>query len=62
VSLKQKFRNLLTVCAIALALFLGAPMRPDQIEDLLRQINQPKIAHVLRQEAGHPDGPEEPLQ
>ena len=49
-SIKQKFRNLLLVGTIALGLFIGIPMRPEQIEDLLHQVNQPKIAHVLRKQ------------
>jgi len=49
-SLRQKFRNVLLVGMIALALMVGAPVRPDLIEELLASINRPKIAHVLRQE------------
>lgn len=53
--MKQKFLKLVMIWAIGLALLAGAPMRPDQIEDLLNQINQPKVAHALRDETGRGD-------
>jgi hypothetical protein len=28
----------------------GAPMHPDEIQELLQQLNQPKVAQALRQE------------
>jgi hypothetical protein len=36
----------------------GVPMRPDEIQDLLNQMNQPKMAHVLRTENDIGDDPE----
>ena len=58
-SIKQKLRGLILAGAIGLALLAGAPMRPDQIEDLLHQLSQPKVAHVLRDES---DGRDDPSQ
>ena len=26
---------------------IGVPMRPDEIQELMHQMNQPKMAHVL---------------
>jgi hypothetical protein len=47
VSIKQKLRNVLLSVSLAMAVVAGAPMRPEEIEDLLLQVNQPKIAHTL---------------
>jgi hypothetical protein len=33
----------------------GVPMRPDEIQELMRQINQPKFAHVLPSEKDQGD-------
>ena len=46
-SIKEKIRSILLVAAIGLALLTGVPMRPDEIEELMHQMNQPKLAHVL---------------
>ena len=35
---------------LAFASIGGAPMRPEEVEDLMRTMNQPKIAHSLRDE------------
>jgi len=50
VSVKEKARKMLLIGAIGLALLTGAPMRPEEIEDLMHQMNQPKVAHALRDE------------
>ena len=49
-SIKEKFRRILLIGAIGLALHTGTPMRPDEIEELMHQMNQPKVAHTLRDE------------
>jgi hypothetical protein len=36
--------------AIGIGLLAGAPMPPGEIEELLHRMNQPKIAHTLREE------------
>ena len=38
------------------AALMGSPMRPEEIEELMRQMNQPKLAHVLRDENDSGDG------
>jgi hypothetical protein len=48
VSTKQTLRNLLLIGAIAVCLMVGTPMTPEKIEELLSQVNQPRIAHVLK--------------
>jgi hypothetical protein len=36
--------------------FGGVPMRPEQVQELMRQMNQPTLAHVLRSEREEGDG------
>ncbi|MEO8130072.1 MAG: hypothetical protein ABJF23_30605 [Bryobacteraceae bacterium] len=45
------FRQLLLLMALQMGVFVGAPMRPEEIRELLRQMCQPKIAHTLPDEA-----------
>jgi hypothetical protein len=41
----------LFVCAVLeMGVLVGAPMRPDEIQELMHQMNQPKLAHVLPSE------------
>ncbi len=49
-SLKQRLRVLLACAALEFGVLTGAPMRPDEIQALMRQMNQPTLAHVLRVE------------
>ncbi|HEY1755326.1 MAG TPA: hypothetical protein VGG72_08010 [Bryobacteraceae bacterium] len=46
----KKLRKVLRLGAFWFAL-VGAPMSPQEIEELLYQLNVPKVAHVLRQES-----------
>ena len=50
----MSFRSKLRVLAVCLILqagvFMNAPMRPDEIEEVMQQMNQPKLAHVLREQ------------
>jgi len=57
VSIKEKFRRILLIGAIGLALSQGAPMRPAEIEELMHQMNQPKLAHSLPDESGKENDP-----
>jgi hypothetical protein len=34
----------------------GVPMRPEQIQELMRTMNQPKLAHVIPNENENGDG------
>jgi hypothetical protein len=36
--------------ALSLAAFGGAAMRPEEIEELLQRMNQPKLAHTITRE------------
>lgn len=50
-SLKSALTRRLRVVFVCLMLewsaMLGVPMRPDEIQELMHQMNQPKLAHVL---------------
>jgi hypothetical protein len=54
--LSTRLRTLLVCAMLEYAAMMGAPMRPDEIEELMRQMNQPKLAHVLRDEDDNGDG------
>ena len=42
------------------AALAGAPMRPEEIQELMQTMNQPKLAHVLRDESDTGDKEPEP--
>jgi len=57
VSIMQKLRKILLLGALWFAL-VGAPMSPKEIEELLRQVNVPRVAHTLREQSDSGDLPE----
>lgn len=49
------------VCAmLQLGVAGGMPMRPDKVQELLHQMNQPKMAHVLPGKGNEGEDPLEP--
>ena len=46
-SLRKRLRVLLVCAALEFAAFSGMPMRADEIEELMRQVNRPRLAHAL---------------
>jgi len=58
--LHPRLRTLLVCSMLEYAALMGSPMRPEEIEELMRQMNQPKLAHVLRDEDDTGDGDSEP--
>jgi hypothetical protein len=46
-SLKSRLRVIFVCAALELGVLAGVPMRPDEIRELMNQMNQPKLAHVL---------------
>jgi hypothetical protein len=46
-SLRHRLRVLLVCVALQVGVFSGVPMLPDEIRELMNQMNQPKLAHVL---------------
>ena len=49
--MRSLFRKLLLLMTLQAGVFLGVPMRPEEIRELLKQMTQPKIAHRLPDEA-----------
>jgi len=47
VSIKRKLCKTVFCLALGWASLAGAPMRPEEIEELLHQTNQPKVSHSL---------------
>lgn len=56
-SLKKRLRVLLACVVLEIGLLGGAPMRPDEIRELMHQMNQPTLAHVLPSEEEDGDDP-----
>ncbi len=56
-SLKQRLRVLLACAALEFGVLIGAPMRPDEIQQLMQQMNQPTLAHILPSEEDAGDDP-----
>lgn len=53
---KSRLAKMLFCLTLALGVFSGAPMRPDEIEELLFTMNQPKIELVVNEESGSGNG------
>ncbi len=47
----HRFRVLLLCLTLAMGSMIGVPMRAEEVEELMRRVNQPKVAHVLRDES-----------
>ena len=59
-SLKARLRVVLACLTLLGGVCIGVPMRPSEIEDLMRGMNQPKIAHVLPKEDDEGDDMDDP--
>jgi hypothetical protein len=46
-SLASRLRVLVVCVALEMGVLAGVAMRPDEIQDLMHQMNQPTLAHVL---------------
>jgi len=46
-SLRHRLRVLAICLALQVGVVSGVPMTPDQIRELMNQMNRPKLAHVL---------------
>ena len=58
-SIRSRFRSLLLCTALLWGVFAGVPMRPEEIEELMRSMNQPKIEYTIPG-TNDADGPELP--
>ncbi len=47
----NRMRNALFCVVLALASAAGMPMRQDEVEELMRAMNQPKVAQTLQDES-----------
>ena len=54
-TLYAKLRKLLLCCVLQLGLLAGAPMRPEEIEDLLRTMRQAKAVRLVENVATDED-------
>lgn len=55
-SWKQRLRVLVACLTLEMGVVFGVPMRPEQIKELMHQMNQPALAHLLKEEADEGDG------
>ena len=46
-SLASRLRVLVVCVGLEMGVLSGVPMRPDEIQDLMHQMNQPKVARQL---------------
>lgn len=53
-SVKDRLRTVFLCVALEMGVLSGVPVRPEQVRELMHQLNQPKLAHVLPSE--HDDG------
>ncbi len=58
-SVKSKLRAVLLCFTLQIGVFAGIPMRPDEIEEILRCMSQPKIEYTIPEEDddGEPERP-----
>lgn len=48
---KGRFCKLMFCVMLEAAAIGGAPVRPDEVEELMYAMNQPKVAHILPDDA-----------
>lgn len=53
-SIKHQLRCITLSFVLWIGSGMGMPMPPEKLEELLRQMNQPKVVHTLRE--GNHDG------
>ena len=53
--MKHRLRTLLMCLPLLVGSVIGAPMRPEQIEELLQNMNQQTIAHIIPDESENGD-------
>jgi hypothetical protein len=46
VSVRQRLRTLLCCAVLEIGALFGVPMRPEQIRELMRTLNKPKLAQT----------------
>jgi hypothetical protein len=52
---KTSLRTILTCALLQVGVLFGMPVRVEEVEELLRAMNQPKVAHTEDQDASKDD-------
>lgn len=55
-SIKRLLRTLLICLPLAAGSLAGVPMRPEQVEELMHNLNQPKVTVTIPDESENGDG------
>jgi hypothetical protein len=53
----SRLRVLFVCVFLELGVLAGSPVRPDEIRELMQQLQQPKVVHVLSAESESGDDP-----
>lgn len=56
-SVKYRLRTLACCTILQMAAVIGVPMRPEKIQDLMRMLNEPKLASTNPDEDHRDDEP-----
>jgi hypothetical protein len=56
-SLARRLRTVACCAILEIGTLIGVPMRPEQIQDLMRAMNAAKIAQTNPEESNSGDGP-----
>jgi hypothetical protein len=54
-SITRRLRTVACCAILELGTLIGVPMRPEQIQELMRSLNTPKIAHTTPEESHRGD-------
>ena len=55
--MQARLRTVLCCTVLQIGALLGAPMRPEEIQELMRSLNAPKVAQTTPEEQPSGDGP-----
>jgi hypothetical protein len=55
--MKKRFQRILLCLVLSAGSQIGIPMRPDEIEELMRTMNQPKLVRKFAEEEDQGDDP-----
>ena len=47
--IRKRFRTVFLCLVLEVGALTGVPMRPEEIRELMQTLNQPKVAHVLKE-------------
>lgn len=52
-SIRRRLRTALCCAVLQVGVVIGVPMRPEQIQELMRDLSAPKIARTIPDEGEH---------